>query len=86
MIDLYNCKVIHYPYRTAQVVGRFLAVGSDDGDFWDDLHVQLTKIVGNNSPDNHECFELKNEMGDSLYVMFSDWKVYVGSDLVVKPW
>lgn len=42
---------------------------------------ELVEPTGKITPDNHTCFMV----GDTA-IMFSDWEIRIGTELVVKNW
>lgn len=87
LIDLcMGCKVTrHFRYRTAQAQNRFLEVSYEWKDAIDQFRKLLAEAVGS-QPDNHEVYEVTTREGSKLYFWFSDWRLMVGTSVLVENW
>jgi len=91
-------EVIFYPYRRAQVypVIEIRCESPDEMENYRRLESRLCKMVtkvfsdsegelveptGEITPDNHTCF-----MVGGTAIMFSDWKIRIGTELVERNW
>ncbi len=90
-------EVVFYPYRRANVLGVVEIHAETEEERRDYRLAQerlckmVTKVVnqkgelvepnGVTTPDNHTCF-----MVGKTAIMFSDWEVRIGTDLVVENW
>jgi len=75
--------VIFYPYRTAQVRDIFCTLEAEDefsemliDEFVDEAAKKAGRVV-----DNHICFSV-----GGVHFMYSDRKLYIGTELVERYW
>ena len=77
-----------WPYRTATVTERFLAVPRDT---MDNLERQLAEAVGR-MPDNHTCYAFNQDdyrvpkAEGKVYVLFTDSTAVFGWGIEEKGW
>ena len=87
-IDLdYVAGVIRYPYRTARIADEDVVITikrniEDIKDFEKKLAEATHMDIG-----NHTCYELLSVSGnskDSLYIMFTDNEMRIGTNIIVS--
>lgn len=94
-----NEEIVLYPYRTASVKSALIEINAESEEERKNVqHLQemlcekVTKIYSPEKkgiheikkpvePDNHTCFQV----GD-MVIMFNDWSVFIGTDIVIKNW
>ena len=83
MIDLgiYTDITNYYPYDTAMITGAVLTL---HGGFVSGFHKDMAARAGRPHPDNKEVYVLSSENGGSLYVMFYDGRMMIGSEVSVR--
>ena len=89
-------EIVFYPYRTAGVCGLIEINAETEDEMRDYKNLQETlckmatkvysdgKLVEPNrviTPDNHTCF-----MVGKTAIMFSDWEIRIGTEMVVRNW
>jgi hypothetical protein len=75
-------KVTHFPYRTAMVRGALVtAPTSHHAELWE----ELANTAGVR-PENHQVYGVTNEAGETVYFMFSDNVVSIGTQIVEGSW
>lgn len=85
---LSHCRVTRYGYRQATPTHPRLCgpVEYDEGDTWNMLQHALANAVGK-TVDNHETYLVESEHSpEQICIQFSDWKVYIGENVIVKNW
>ena len=90
-------EIVFYPYRKAEVRG-LIEINAESEDeirdyknFQEVLCKMTTKVYSDGklvepnrviTPDNHTCFMV----GSKTAIMFSDWEIRIGTEMVVRNW
>lgn len=74
--------VTQYPYRTKRVHHVWQVIPRD---VMDKIEMNLAELAGKR-PDNHTVYEIAPPSGSSIYLMFTDFEVRIGTELVDRRW
>ena len=85
----YDADVTGFGYRQADVKNVVMTIETDyrepgDERRYKELHNKLAKMAGIR-PDNHQTFAVWQNDG-RIVMRFSDWKIIVGTDVVIGRW
>lgn len=90
LVNTHLISVTYHPYRTAMVYDRFLEMdrNSDEAREFEDL---LVKAAGKDTGDNHTAYTLElncfgKRENPKLYVMCSDSKISIGTQIEFRNW
>jgi len=83
-IEIYECKITRYGYRKKLATRRIFKIRYKSGDAVDQLKQQLADEADDGGPDNHETYVLEKDDNNKIVVQFSDWTMYVGTE--VQKW
>jgi len=83
-LEFYNLK--YFPYRKAVPTWPRLGreIEFDRGDDWHNLRMAMAEKNGRGN-DNHETWLIEYQ-GEKICIMFSDWRVVIGSDVKIVDW
>lgn len=73
-------KVTRYGYRKKLVVNRFIDIQFQANDVIAQLKQEFADAT-QGGPDNHEVYVVENVNGRRLAFQFSDWHLFIGTDI-----
>lgn len=86
MPTIEQMKVLeYYPYRSARIIGDRITFPREEMRSFEEA---LAKLAGVPTTDNHVCYHvyLGNRDKPKIYVMFSDFWMYLGDKIEKRYW